>query len=273
MSWERVGVTLVRCVSFLEFEAIEKYLRKDTDMEYNIYCDESCHLEHDDSNAMTIGAIWMPKDISAKVSNDIKNIKVKHGVPICRELKWSKISPSSLSLYKDLVRYFFDSSYLNFRCILIKDKTRLDHKKYNQTHNNWYDKMYYDMLKHILKTSNQYYVYVDYKDTHSHYNSSILLKYLRSEKHDNDAKSIKRVQPIRSDEVQVMQLVDILIGAVAMKNRHFDNTVHRSSAKLEVAQLIAQLSGSNLSDSSSYSEKKFNIFSWVPDYKEGVHND
>ena len=31
-------------------------------MEYNIYCDESCHLEHDGIKPMAIGAVWCPKE-------------------------------------------------------------------------------------------------------------------------------------------------------------------------------------------------------------------
>ena len=30
--------------------------------EYNLYCDESCHLEHDDSDVMVLGALIIPKD-------------------------------------------------------------------------------------------------------------------------------------------------------------------------------------------------------------------
>ena len=31
-------------------------------MEYNIYCDESCHLEHDGIKPMAIGAVWCPRE-------------------------------------------------------------------------------------------------------------------------------------------------------------------------------------------------------------------
>ena len=27
---------------------------------FNIYCDESCHLEHDRQQVMVLGAIWCP---------------------------------------------------------------------------------------------------------------------------------------------------------------------------------------------------------------------
>lgn len=34
--------------------------------EYNLYCDESCHLEHDDSDVMVLGALIIPKDKGRK---------------------------------------------------------------------------------------------------------------------------------------------------------------------------------------------------------------
>ena len=30
-------------------------------MLYNVYCDETCHLEHDNSNVMVLGAVWCPQ--------------------------------------------------------------------------------------------------------------------------------------------------------------------------------------------------------------------
>lgn len=32
-------------------------------MKYNVYCDESCHLEHDNSSVMILGAMYCPEDI------------------------------------------------------------------------------------------------------------------------------------------------------------------------------------------------------------------
>lgn len=29
---------------------------------YNLYCDESCHLENDGQKAMVLGAVWCPDD-------------------------------------------------------------------------------------------------------------------------------------------------------------------------------------------------------------------
>jgi len=45
---------------------------------FNIYCDESCHLENDKQKSMVLGAIWSPKHKSKEISQRIREIKVKH---------------------------------------------------------------------------------------------------------------------------------------------------------------------------------------------------
>lgn len=44
-------------------------------IEYNFYCDESCHLENDDSNVMVLGAVWRPKVKRHEINELIKQIK------------------------------------------------------------------------------------------------------------------------------------------------------------------------------------------------------
>ena len=47
---------------------------------YNIYCDESCHLEHDGESAMTIGGIWCPQSKKNEIFHRIREIKEEHGL-------------------------------------------------------------------------------------------------------------------------------------------------------------------------------------------------
>ena len=61
---------------------------------YNIYCDESCHLEFDNSPIMVLGAIWLPNDKNIEIKTRINEIKEKYGITKFRELKWTKLSPS-----------------------------------------------------------------------------------------------------------------------------------------------------------------------------------
>lgn len=239
-------------------------------MEYNIYCDESCHLEHDDSNAMSLGAIWLPKKKIAEVNQDIKAIKIEHGLSSYCETKWTKISPSKETLYLELIDYFFSNDNLFFRGLVVPDKSILRHEDYNQTHNDWYDKMYFAMLKKIIKPCNEYYIYPDIKDTHSYYRSKQLQQYLCNKIHDFNHKRIKRIQPIQSREVQIMQLVDILTGAIAYANRQFEDDHNRSSAKLSVVKRIETHNKRELKRSSQYMNQKFNLLIWDP--SKGANN-
>lgn len=49
-------------------------------MIYNVYCDESCHLENDGINDMVIGAIWCPQSEVRKINRRIRDIKARNNV-------------------------------------------------------------------------------------------------------------------------------------------------------------------------------------------------
>ena len=75
--------------------------------EYNLYCDESCHLEHDDSDVMVLGALIIPKDKKQEITENILQIKARYGVKARTEVKWTKASMPKIDLYKDLLNCFF----------------------------------------------------------------------------------------------------------------------------------------------------------------------
>lgn len=135
--------------------------------EYNFYCDESCHLEHDDSNVMVLGAVWCPKEKRHGINERIKQIKIRNDIYPTAELKWTKISPVKKQVYEDLINYFFDEKDLHFRGLLISNKDELKHEEFNQTHDDWYYKMYFSMLKAMLLPTEKYNIFIDIKDTHS----------------------------------------------------------------------------------------------------------
>src|ERR1700680_2811146 len=133
----------------------------------NVYCDESCHLEHDGQGAMTIGAIWCPEEKSREVASRLREIKRKHNLNPHFELKWTKVSPAKLDYYLDVLDYFFEDMELHFRALVAPDKTLLRHKDFGQDHNTFYYKMYFEMLKLLLSPEATYHIYIDTKDTNS----------------------------------------------------------------------------------------------------------
>ena len=119
-------------------------------LEYNIYCDESCHLQNDNNKAMVLGAVWCLRDKKQEIFKRLREIKVRHGLPANFEVKWHKVSPAKVDFYINLVDYFFDDDDLHFRALVVPDKTKLQHHKFNQTHDDFYYKMYFDLLKVIF---------------------------------------------------------------------------------------------------------------------------
>ncbi len=97
---------------------------------FNIYCDESCHLENDHQQAMVLGAVWCPLEKTREIAARIREIKVRHGLSTTFEIKWSKVSPAKFIFYKDLIDYFFDVSDLHFRCLIVPDKSKLRHHEF-----------------------------------------------------------------------------------------------------------------------------------------------
>lgn len=235
-------------------------------MEYNIYCDESCYLESDSSNFMSIGGVWCPKCKVKEISNKIREIKENNGYPGNKEVKWTKISNANIKLYKDLVDFFFACDDIYFRIIVI-DKRDLQHELFNQTHDEFYYKMYFELLKVIFTYENSYNVYADIKDTHSYEKCQKLMTVCCNNQLDFCHDMIKKVQPIRSDESQIIQLADILIGAVTFANRFGNsNFKGRSNSKISVMLKVKELSKYTLTKSTYLSEKKMNIFIWEGNY-------
>ena len=231
-------------------------------MLYNVYCDETCHLEHDRSNAMVLGAVWCPQSKLREINERIRQIKRRNNVSETMELKWTKISPAKNDLYKDLVNYFFDDDDLHFRGVIIPDKSKLDHAKYNQTHDAWYYKMYFDMLKVIFSPVDHYEIYIDIKDSNSAKKVKKLREVCCNSVYDFSQKLIQRLQLIRSDEVQIMQVVDIIIGAIGYENRIFPEGFVKSEAKQEIVALIKKRSGYTLKKTTLLREEKVNLLMW-----------
>ena len=226
---------------------------------YNIYCDESCHLENDHKKTMVLGAIWCQTEKIRSISQRIREIKIKNGLGSKFEMKWTKISPAKINFYLEMIDYFFDDDDLNFRCLIIPDKTKLDHKRHNQEHDDWYYKMYFDMLKVILSPEEKYRIYLDIKDTRSAGKVKKLHEVLCNNLLDFDRQIIERVQIVRSHEIEILQLTDLLIGAVS---NFYNLGESASEAKKKIISRIKERSKYSLEKSTLYRENKFNLFIW-----------
>lgn len=225
----------------------------------NIYCDESCHLEAQ-QGPMVLGAAVAPASSVRRHNAMIRQIKMEHGVSPQCELKWTKISPAKVSLYVALVDYFFNQPDLSFRGLVVHDKSKLRHGAFNQTHDDWYYKMYFFLLSPLLSPDKENRVYLDIKDTRGAAKVRKLHDVLCNSEYDFDRSILSRIQEVRSHEIDLLSFADVFAGALAYRHRGLQT----SSAKTAVIGRIVERSGLSLWRSSLMSARKFNLFLWNP---------
>lgn len=226
---------------------------------FNIYCDESCHLENDRQNVMILGAVSCPRTQSRVISKGIRGLKKKHKLSPLFEVKWTKVSPGKIDFYMDLLSFFFDEKELYFRAVIIPDKTKLNHDAFDHDHDTWYYKMYFELLKVLLNPHDQFCIYLDIKDGKSGEKVRKLHEVLSNNNYDFRRQIIERVQNVRSNEIEQVQLTDFLIGCILAANR---NAVI-STAKQALVNKMKGLSNYCLTRTTLLCEKKVNLLRWI----------
>jgi hypothetical protein len=234
-------------------------------MTYNVYCDESCHLENDRQPVMVLGAVWCPLEKTRQISERIREIKSRHALPTSFEIKWTKVSPAKRVFYMDLLDYFFDDDDLHFRALVVPDKSMLQHNLFGQDHDTWYYKMYFDMLKAIFDPQARYRIYLDIKDTCSAAKIAKLHDVLCNNIYDFQRQIIERVQTVRSHESEPLQLADLLIGIISYANR----SLCGNAAKAALVERTRKRSGYDLTRTNLLRETKVNLFVWQASERQG----
>ncbi len=214
---------------------------------FNFYCDESCHLQNDKQPFMLIGYVSCAYNQVKIHSQNISAMKNKHHV--FYETKWSGLSKSAYPLYNELIDYFFATD-LQYRAIVI-DKSQIKHEQFDQSHDDFYYKMYYQLISKKLSPECNYNIYLDIKDTRSAKKVNGLKRFLNS-----NFIAVRNLQNIRSHESELMQLTDIITGAISYHLRGLDKVI----AKKKIIEKIQAHSNHLLTHSTRREDQKFNLF-------------
>lgn len=212
---------------------------------------------------MVLGALLCPTERARVVARRLRAVKGTHGMghghPERFEVKWSKVSESGLPFYRDYADVFFEEG-LAFRALIIPDKSILKHDEFDQTHDDWYYKMYYQTLEPLISPEHSHSIFFDIKDTLSQDKVRVLADVLRNKLHDYDRTIISGVQHVRSDEVEQVQLVDLLIGAIGYLNRGLSG----NPGKTRLIEHLQRRAGLTLRVTTGRSRRPVNIFVWEP---------
>lgn len=230
-------------------------------MDFTVFCDESrpeaLMSTSPTQRYLCIGSVWLPRldvlDAKSEIAN-LKNQYQKNG-----EIKWGKVSPSSVDFYCALVDLFFDfGQQLSFRVIVV-DNQKVDMSYHDDNHELGFYKFYYQLLKHKLRENSRYRIYCDLKSNQALGRAATLKEYLDR----NTPGEIEMVQMLPSKELVLMQLSDLLLGAVSAK---FNFGVPQSEAKRTVISRIEERLGHVIAPTSK-NENKFNVFKIEPGFQ------
>ncbi len=214
---------------------------------FNIYCDESTHLENDGMPYFILGYTSVAYNQIRIHKQALKNIRARHKAK--GEVKWSKVCEGNYHYYADLIDYFF-SSDISFRAIVVnKDEINKERSDFS-SYDDFYFRMYYQLIHHKTSMEYNYNIYLDIKDTCSHKKLAKLKDILKWNA------SIRSFQFIRSHESSFMQLADLIMGAINYKLRG-ENKV---SAKIKLIEKIEQHCDRPITCSTPKADAKFNLF-------------
>lgn len=216
---------------------------------FNIYCDESTHLMHDNHPYMLLGYVSIAYNQLKMAKEQINQIKKKHNFD--GELKWTNVCEATYPVYKDLIEYFFMTD-INFRAVIV-DKQEIDESRPEYTYNDFYYRMYYQLLHNNMDLSAGYNVYIDEKDTCSREKLKKLHDILKMNV------AIQKLQFVKSRESVFVQLADVIMGAVNYNLRFEKGDVEgKVIAKMKLINLIKQ--HGDITRTTPLSSKKFNLF-------------
>lgn len=229
-----------------------------TNTDYKIYCDESCHLQSDESNVMVLGALRCTAPEVEKNVRAIKELRRRHNYHT--ELKWTRLIGSQLDFYLALVDLFFDVNELKFKATVVRNKERLNHDRFNDgSHGTFYYKMAFYTLRDMMIQQRSHRIYLDYMDTQSGTRSKKLADVLKNNFQNN---LFVETYIIRSYESQLIQLCDFLIGAISYTNR--TDIPHTGKIKRQIVQHLEKKLSRSLTEATPPWEEKFNIFMFSP---------
>jgi len=213
---------------------------------------------------MVIGGIYCDKNKVKKINKEIRKIKENFGLKATTEFKWHKVNQNKIGFYKAIIDYFFENPDLKFRCVIAPGKKRLNLERFRLTYDDFYYRIYFLLLKGIIiDIDDKYRIYMDIKDTLGYKKIIKLKEVLNNMLYAFYDEVVENIQLVRSEEIEIIQLTDLLIGAISYVNRGlYDN----KSSKSELINLIMEKSSRNLKSTTYPKEAhaKFDIFRWKP---------
>lgn len=139
----------------------------------------------------------------------------------------------------------------------------VDHEKFNEgDYDLWYYKMYFRMLDPIICQEDEYHILLDIKDTRGGKRVQKLKEVLCNNIYDFNEEVIKHIGQINSRESEILQLADLVNGALAYHYRKLEEDADSNAGKVTFIEKLQ--AKQNIDRMTSRQASKFNLFVWSP---------
>jgi len=232
---------------------------------YHIYCDESSIGKR--HSHMVLGGIMLPADQAISLTAAVAKWREKANM--LSELKWTRVSKQKLQEYRAFVRgtmHYIGQKELWFRCMVLEQQ----HLDWRTFHGGdeclGYNKFLYQLVFKgfipFLYSGDKVVIYPD--ERHSQDSLDELGRCLNRAACRTwgwNVGPVSKVEPIASQKNTIMQMNDVLLGAVAHQNNRREDVPGRDQAKVDLAAYVAELAAlPNLRTHSRATRANFNIW-------------
>ena len=205
----------------------------------DVYVDETSQTKH---QYLALGGLIVPTHQAEVLARDITSARLPelpHG-----EMAWTKVSRTKLASYQRVVDVFFDKmncTHLDFH-VLVVDTTKIRDAVFNAgSRESGFNKEIYQLLQKLarLYRKSLFHIYLDKRETKSPAEElRLILNRGIAKTGDSRDWPFRRVHFRESSSCQIIQVVDILLGAVAFHMNGHRDVDGASPAKCQLSDYI-----------------------------------